>query len=204
MTHNSDAQSWYNAYWQYRTTVMVNNSGGELNDFQVQLVLDSEFPWSHVTEDGRDIRFTASDGQTELPYWIEQWNHGSGASVWVRVNSIAASPSATTLYLYYGNETATAASNGFGTFDFFDDFSSGMLEPGRWSSSGGTWSVITATQSNGIPAMWPGVSSVQPVSICSCRPSQVRIMWLRCQVCYLQEGHGAGHPRNHKSIIIYT
>ena len=107
MTHNSDAQSWYNAYWQYRTTVMVNNSGGELNDFQVQLVLDSEFPWSHVTEDGRDIRFTASDGQTELPYWIEQWNHGTGASVWVRVNSIAASPSATTLYLYYGNETAT-------------------------------------------------------------------------------------------------
>ncbi|MBE0652341.1 MAG: DUF2341 domain-containing protein, partial [Bacteroidales bacterium] len=149
LTQLSFSQSWYNAYWQYRTPVIITNSGDELTSFQVQVVLDTEFPWSHIAADGSDIRFTSSDGQTDLPFWIEQWNHGSEASIWVRVNSVAANPGLTTIYLYYGNDETEAAGNGFNTFEFFDDFSGGFIDPEKWTASGGTWSAITTSQRNG-------------------------------------------------------
>ena len=148
-SQSANAQSWYNAYWQYRMPVEITNPGSGLASFQIQVLLDTDFPWSHIASDGSDIRFTEADGQTELPYWIEQWSHGTSASLWVRVNTIAATPLATTIYLYYGNDEAAPAANGFNTFEFFDDFSSGTIDPARWTSSGGTWSVITSTQANG-------------------------------------------------------
>lgn len=148
-SQSANTQSWYNGYWQFRMPVVITNPGSGLTSFQVQVMLDTDFPWSHIAADGSDIRFTEGDGQTELPFWIEQWNYGASASVWVRVNTVAATPLATTIYLYYGNDEASPAANGFNTFEFFDDFSSGTIDPARWSASGGTWSVITATQPNG-------------------------------------------------------
>ena len=69
-----------------------------------------------------DIRFTKSDGTTELDYWIES-SDADTAQVWIEFDSIPASPDDGTFYLYYGDDDATDASNGADTFPLFDDFS---------------------------------------------------------------------------------
>lgn len=77
-----------------------------------------------------DIRFVDTSAGTELPYWIESKTDSVSAVVWVKTgmnNSI---------YLYYGNSTATSSSNGSAVFDFFDDFSGTTLNTTRWTATG--------------------------------------------------------------------
>jgi len=69
-----------------------------------------------------DIRFTDSDGTTELDYWMEDKVDGDYAIFWVKVPNIPAYPDTTTIYIYYGNPSATTKSNGADTFIVFDDF----------------------------------------------------------------------------------
>jgi len=117
-----NAQSWYNTAWAYRNAVTItNSSGGTLTDFQVHVTLDASFNFSKAQSTGADLRVTNSNGTTLLSFWIESWSQaGSSASIWVKIPSI---PSAGgTIYLYYGNPTATSTSSGSATFDFFDDF----------------------------------------------------------------------------------
>ncbi len=102
------AQEWYNPAWPYRAPLTIENSlTGPLTDFQVQVNLNASGPWSSAASDGSDLRFTASDGVTELPYWIETWVYGDTACIWVKVPAIAASngdpmnPEAT-VFMYYG------------------------------------------------------------------------------------------------------
>ena len=113
---------WYNENWNYRREVIVSNSGTMLSYYQVLVKLDeSNFDFSRVKVDGSDIRFTHSDGTTELKYWTESWDSSNQlAYVWVRVPSLANGD--TVIYLYYDNPTAVAISDGTTTFDFFDDY----------------------------------------------------------------------------------
>lgn len=112
---------WFDGQWMYRKPVTVAGTGTALTDFQVQVVLNAgNFTFGHTQSDGSDIRIADSDGTALLPYWIEEWIPGSSAILWVRVPSIPAD--GTTLYLYYGNTSAPAVSDGTETFYFFDDF----------------------------------------------------------------------------------
>src|SRR5215472_7831015 len=134
--------SWLSPSWQYRSGVTIANPGGtSLTNYQVNVVLGSGFNFNLAQANGADIQFTASDGVTVIPFWLESWNaSGSSASLWVNVPSIPAA--GTTIYMYYGNASATSASNGNTTFEFFDDFSytSGgkpALDPSKWSFPAG-------------------------------------------------------------------
>ena len=99
----SHAQSanWLSSSWQYRSAVSIANAGGTtLTEYQLNVVLGSGFDFTKAQSNGGDVRFTASDGVTLLPYWIESWNAGSSsASLWVKVPSIPAAGA--TVYLYY-------------------------------------------------------------------------------------------------------
>lgn len=151
-TGSLSAQGWFNGNWQYRVPVTVTNAGGELTNFQVQVNLGPSFDWANTLAGGADIRFTAGDGVTGIDFWIESWNSGTSASIWVEVPTVAASPATTTIYMYYDYALASSASNGFATFEFFDDFNSGVLDVGagrRWEASGGTWSAQSDTQHDG-------------------------------------------------------
>jgi hypothetical protein len=68
-----------------------------------------------------DIRFADADGSTLLSHWRESYTASTSAIFWVKVPSVPSG--AKTIYMYYGNPSATSASNGTATFDFFDDFS---------------------------------------------------------------------------------
>lgn len=81
----------------------------------------------HCKTDFGDVRFTSSDGLTELDYWMGKKTDSSNAVFWVEIPNIPASPSTATIYIYYGNNTATTTSNGTNTFIFFDDFEDGDI-----------------------------------------------------------------------------
>jgi hypothetical protein len=101
-----NAQSWYDANWQYRSAITVPPVASPLSDYQVQIKLNvGNFDFAKsLSPGGNDIRVTDIDGTTLIPFWIESWTTGN-ASIWVKVPDI---PTAgTTIYLYYGNASPT-------------------------------------------------------------------------------------------------
>jgi hypothetical protein len=141
---------WYNDAWTYRSSVSVSNAtGSTLTDFQVKLTVDSDTLTGagKLQNDCDDLRFTDSTGVNILPYWIEDSANASDAvtcnaadvDVWVRVTSI---PSAgATIYMYYGNASATTGSSGASTFPFFDGFTGASLNSTTWATPTGAVSV---------------------------------------------------------------
>lgn len=97
------AQSWYNLNWLYRRSVAVSNPGTiALYNFQVQIKLDNTFDFTKSQSGGSDIRVTANDGTTLIPFWIETWDAvGHQAVIWVKLTTIPTS--GTSVYIYYGN-----------------------------------------------------------------------------------------------------
>ena len=117
LTTGSNAQTgWLDPAWGYRAPVSVSNTGGTaLANYQVHVALDSSFHFGHAKSDGSDLRVTAGNGTTLIPYYLETWTAGTSASLWVQVPSVPSG--GTTLYVYYGNPNATSASSGDATFD---------------------------------------------------------------------------------------
>jgi len=123
------AQQWLSG-WEYRRAVTINNTlnGNTLTGFQVLVTVNttSLIKQGKMRPDGGDIRFTDSDGTTLLPYWIEPGTiNTSSTRIWVKVPYIYAY-SNKTIFMYYGNPTATNPYKGEEVFDFFDDFSTGL------------------------------------------------------------------------------
>lgn len=128
---------WWNASWQYRTEITIDNSnvGENLTDFPLLVCLDSgDIDYTHTEDDGSDIRFIDADGTTQLPREIEDWNEAGTSYVWVQVD-IDADPATELIYMYYGNPAATEPaidstygaenvwSNGYvGVWHLHDDF----------------------------------------------------------------------------------
>ena len=119
--------------------------------FQVKVTLTTAIlgnPYSHINSTGSDLRFYDIANNT-CNYWIETWNNAGNSVIWIKVPASGT----TYLYLYYGNTSATASTNGATTFDFFDGFDGSSLG-GNWLSdaSGGsvtlTGSQVTMSNTN--------------------------------------------------------
>jgi len=133
--------------WAYRKShIILGSTAGEVTDFQIKIVVhygSGTDSGEHVylnekcRTDFGDIRFTDSDGVTELPYWIENKVDGDYAIFWVKVPNIPASPDSVTIYIYYGNPNATTTSDGKSTFLKFYDFNTD--ESDEWTLDVGSW-----------------------------------------------------------------
>jgi len=94
--------------WQYSKKLFFRNDAisESLVDFPVMVNLTragTDF-WSRVGTSYTDLRFTDSDGLTDLYFEVEYWNYAEGkAYVWVRVPQIDAGSAADYIYVYYGN-----------------------------------------------------------------------------------------------------
>jgi len=71
--------------------------------------ISAQYVTSKALSDYGDIRFTSSDGSTELSYWMEK-----DGTFWVKVPSLASGNN--TVYMYYGNSSVATTSNGNNTF----------------------------------------------------------------------------------------
>ncbi|MGC9132552.1 MAG: CCXG family PEP-CTERM protein [Candidatus Micrarchaeia archaeon] len=105
--------------WKYRRPITIDNTQNPntLSNYQVLVTLDtaSLISAGKMRSDCGDIRFTDSDAQTLLSYWIENGCNSANTRIWVKVPTIPAS-STKTIYVYYGNLSATSLSNGDTTF----------------------------------------------------------------------------------------
>lgn len=99
--------------YTYKKVLVVSNpSSVNLLDCQVRIDLNRlNFDFTHAQSDGRDIRFTTSDQNTLLDYWLSDFDATKKtASAWVKMPSIAAGSSGN-IYLFFGNASATAVSS---------------------------------------------------------------------------------------------
>ena len=126
--------------WEYYREITLNPTT-PTDDYQVKIVLDPiSFNYSHAAHDGRDIRFL-DQGENYVSYWVEKWDNSSTSIIWVKMPSAGTSQ----IRMYYGNPTAVSLSNGFNTFEFFDDFSGTSLNPTKWNTEIGTYTGISVS-----------------------------------------------------------
>lgn len=95
--------------------------------------------------DFADIRFTAKDGITELDYWLENKTDSVMATFWVELSADISSVD-DTIYVYWGDGTASSQSNGDSTFTYFDDFEDNLNE---WTTVAGTPSIVSNPSGSG-------------------------------------------------------
>lgn len=95
--------------WSKRRTIEVIGLSSSITNFPVLVKLDSSrINYAQTQSQGQDLRFLDDTG-TQLSYEIENWNSSGTSNVWVKVPSIAASPSRTRIWVYYGNPSASDA-----------------------------------------------------------------------------------------------
>ena len=94
--------------WSYRIPIIFYNPSAVYLDYTVNVTLNATNfnGWSIVKPDGSDIRFTASDGVTLLPFRIVYWNPAARKAI-ITVNIGDLPPhSSKLIYMYYGNPSA--------------------------------------------------------------------------------------------------
>lgn len=127
-----------NSAWGNVEAFVIDNStnSAALTNYQVKLTVNTEAPIlaGHMEANGNDIRFS-TDCSDSLFYYIENYINTDSTAIWVNVPFVAAGGS-DTIYMYYGNLSAPAFSNADSTFDFFDDFSAGVLDTNKWEVRG--------------------------------------------------------------------
>jgi|GEM_PF-5110522 len=86
--------------WKYRKShEIIGSSAGAVSDYQIKIKVhygsgtdsgEDVYLNGKCRNDFGDIRFTDSDGETELPYWMEKKVDGDYAIFWVKVPYIPA------------------------------------------------------------------------------------------------------------------
>ncbi len=144
---------WLSDY-KYRKKLTITGSMGAGNGYQVLLKIGEsagavgvDFNLEgHALNFPNDIRFTADDGTTEYSYWIESIEGTAPdrvVNVWVKIDANLDTDAY--IYVYYGKDADVSASNGYSTFEFFDDFEDGIIDT-MWDVS----SLSSAVEENGV------------------------------------------------------
>jgi hypothetical protein len=155
----SSASSWLSG-WEFSKSISINGSVGAGTDYQVLLKIGESSGASNfdfelenkseifpaTTDDGGDLRFTADDAETLLPFWVEKVDGISPnrtAHVWVKVSSNLDSNQ--DIYCYYGNDSASNLSDVSSTFIREIDSRSALVAGYNFDEGSG----LTANDSSG-------------------------------------------------------
>ena len=114
---------WWNTDWQYYKILCIDANG--YSGFY-QMCLNVSYSSGgnvscegHCQSDFDDIRFVDIDNSTVLPYWRETYVDSQYAIIWVNVSADAMSDGR--ILMYYGNPSASSASDGDDTFIYYND-----------------------------------------------------------------------------------
>ena len=135
--------------WNYRKSHTIHGSIEDTGtNYQVRIKvhygsgtdsIDDVYCSNHCKTDFGDIRFTNSDEETELSYFIEEKVDSDYAYIWIKITDSLYNLDSI-IYIYYGKASGTTTSNGTDTFILFDDFEDWAAGvPVGWTVSG-TWS----------------------------------------------------------------
>lgn len=144
--------------WNHRKSHTIENATGAGTGYQVAITVeygseiddgDTVYLDGKCQPDFDDIRFTDSDGVTELDYWRQEMTEYDNAVFWVEILDSLESSEAT-IYVYYGNSTVSTTSNGTETFpDGFDDFENDLSFWDEVDEDSGTITLTTDYASEG-------------------------------------------------------
>jgi biopolymer transport protein ExbB len=118
--------SWWNGDWQYRKEIDFDLSptgaavAGTAQDVPVliRLSLGNFSYFNDLKQDGSDLRVIAGDDKTPLKFHLERFDsQNQMAFLWVDVPQLTGGAKTDKIYIYYGNNSASAASDPAGTFD---------------------------------------------------------------------------------------
>ncbi|MFC1616271.1 DUF2341 domain-containing protein [Patescibacteria group bacterium] len=137
--------AWYNPSWQYRKKITIDHT--KVDNVADPSTTYAEFPvliyatgLSNINANGTDIRFTTSDGVTELPREIESYSGGT-LNAWVNVTLTKDSSDSTDdeIYMYYGNSGASepAADSTYGSENVWDANYVGVYHLNEYSTAAG-------------------------------------------------------------------
>ena len=105
--------------WEYRQQIVIDHTkvgSGGVTNFPVLLTGASmdDGLWTQAKADGSDLRVTASDTTTEVNFELVSFTPGSTTmELWFLASSLSDSVD-TTLYLYWGNDGASAKAAAWG------------------------------------------------------------------------------------------
>ena len=114
---------WWDPNFQHRVRVTINSDdvNGDVLNFPIFLdfadIADAEF-WTHVNEDGSDVRVTKQDGLTQVAREVVSFDRaGQNGELHFVANGTLSSTEDTVFYIYYGNEAAAepAANSTYGS-----------------------------------------------------------------------------------------
>ncbi|MBF0432870.1 MAG: DUF2341 domain-containing protein, partial [Fibrobacteria bacterium] len=116
--------------WSYSRKIYLNtteegaNVTGNEENFPVLVRLSStNFTFSEADTDGDDIRFTKSDGTTDLSYELERWSDAAdSAEIWVKVDTVYGNNNTQYFYMYWGKASQSTASSPSNVFQTSNDF----------------------------------------------------------------------------------
>jgi len=106
--------------WTRIAPIHINNTGGNAQAYYpVKLFVPYD---SDMNSNFSDLRVVENETYNFIPYWIENKSDGEWCVLWFNATYIPANSWCNdTYYLLYGNASASSASDGEATFEFFDD-----------------------------------------------------------------------------------
>ena len=110
--------TWYDSAWPFRKAITIEHTRivEDLTDYPLLLVTVDADLAARAQANGQDILFADSSGN-KLDHEIESFDGATGAlTVWVRIPTLSSTED-TTIYMYYGNETAADQQNPMGVWD---------------------------------------------------------------------------------------
>ncbi|MGY5854344.1 MAG: DUF2341 domain-containing protein, partial [Candidatus Thorarchaeota archaeon] len=140
--------------WKYRQSHKLIGNTSVGTDYQVKFIAhtgngsssgNNVYLNNHGESDFSDVRFTNDDATELLDYWCE-YQDASSAEFWAEVSDDLSSNQ--TIYIYYGFDGAVSSSDGYATFDWFEDFEDEAIDTNpdstRWEDpvdddGGGTY-----------------------------------------------------------------
>ena len=151
-------EPWYDTNWLYRREITIDHAevsdvtdpSTTYADFAV-LVYATGLSTDHMEPNGADIRFTKSDGTTEIPREIESCSEGT-LWAWVKTTLTKDSSDSTddAIYMYYGNPAATepAPDSTYGSENVWDSDYRGVW---HLNETSGTHHDSTSNDNDGTP-----------------------------------------------------
>ena len=109
---------------QFNTTETGAAIQADVKNFPIAVALSkSNFNFSEAKKDGADIRFSSEKNSGVLSYHIETWDAANqSALIWVKVNAVKGNNANQSIYLHWGNATATDAGKPQDVFNINDGF----------------------------------------------------------------------------------
>lgn len=121
----SPSHAWWNEDWTARRAFTLNttDAGAGVKETQANVPVlirlhMGNFDFLGANPDGSDLRFVAGDDKTPLSFQIEKFDStAEQALIWVLVPKVEGGKDKQPIWLYSGNETAPAVSDGKAVFD---------------------------------------------------------------------------------------